>query len=462
MAKNSPIHFEVSERKVLLRVFDIVFVLLVLSLVSTVFKFYYFDIPTLRWVSVFFLAGYLTVFATVFELYDLQKTNSFPRVFQNIILTTALTVLFYLLTPFYTPSLPANRLQILFFFFSILAALVVWRLAYIQLIASPRFFKKVLLVGNRYDVEKLKKQLETANPHYIVIGFVHYEEYELSPNSELKQISTEALADEIRDLGIGEIVICDSEMSGLNEEIFHGLILLLESGFSIKPFSQVYEDLTSRIPIDYIKTEFYKYLPFSRNNQNQLYLFFSRFLDYLFSILGILIGICLLPFVLIGNLFGNRGPLFYQQKRVGKGGHVFSIVKLRTMVVNAEKDGARWSQANDIRITKFGKFLRHTRFDEIPQFYNVIKGEMSLIGPRPERPVFVRELSAKNTFYPIRHSIKPGLTGWAQVSTDYGSSTEDSMLKLQYDLYYIKHRGAFLDFRIWLKTLSTIIFFRGQ
>ena len=132
------------------------------------------------------------------------------------------------------------------------------------------------------------------------------------------------------------------------------------------------------------------------------------------------------------------------------------------MIKNAEKDGMKWAQKNDSRVTKFGKFLRRARIDEIPQFINVLKGEMSLIGPRPERPFFVQELSRIIPFYETRHIVKPGLTGWAQVNSRYGSTIDDSLIKLQYDLYYIKHRSLFLDLNIVIKTLSTIIFFRGQ
>lgn len=166
--------------------------------------------------------------------------------------------------------------------------------------------------------------------------------------------------------------------------------------------------------------------------------------------------------VFLMNLGWNRGALFYRQTRVGKGGGEFEIIKFRTMVKDAEKHGAQFASKHDTRITKFGKFLRKTRIDEIPQFVNVLRGEMSFIGPRPERPYFVKELSKSISFYEIRHTIKPGLTGWAQVSTKYGESEEDSLTKLQYDLYYIKHRGMFLDLRIILKTMSTVIFFRGQ
>jgi len=132
------------------------------------------------------------------------------------------------------------------------------------------------------------------------------------------------------------------------------------------------------------------------------------------------------------------------------------------MIENAEQNGAVWAQKDDWRITRFGKFLRHSRLDEFPQFINILKGDMSLIGPRPERPCFVKELSQILPFYETRHIIKPGLTGWAQVNTRYGSSVDDSLLKLQYDLYYIKRRSFLLDINVIIKTLSTMIFFRGQ
>jgi lipopolysaccharide/colanic/teichoic acid biosynthesis glycosyltransferase len=169
-----------------------------------------------------------------------------------------------------------------------------------------------------------------------------------------------------------------------------------------------------------------------------------------------------LPLIGIGNILGNKGPLLYIQERIGKNGIPFKIYKLRTMIVNAEKDGVRWAKKNDKRITAFGKFLRNTRLDEIPQFYNILKGDMSIIGPRPERPFFVNELARIIPFYETRHIIKPGLTGWAQVNSRYGSTIEDSLTKLQYDLYYIKHRSVFLDLSIVVKTLSTVLFYRGQ
>ncbi|MBT0608467.1 sugar transferase [Aequorivita echinoideorum] len=464
MAAKSSIHFDISERKVLLRILDIVCVLGLLYLVGQAFNFDYFKINSEHWMWSIVLATYLTVFATIFELYNLQKASRFESVVKNVILTSSLTVLIYLLTPFYTPTLPTNRLQIVYFFISMNVALLAWRYAYITLISTPRFFKRVLLVADSADIESIIASLQKSDPNYRVVGY-----FNTNISEEITINSLEIDAYSIKDIGliteelsISEIVVGTPLSEGMTVELNNQLIYLLEKGIPIREYTQVYEELTYRIPVQHVEKDFYKYFPFSRSNQNKLYLFFNRIFDVLISLFGLSIGIILSPLILIGNLYGNRGPIFYSQKRVGKNGHIFNIYKLRSMIRNAEADGARFAEVHDVRVTKFGKFLRKSRLDEIPQFVNVIKGEMSLIGPRPERPIFVESLSKEIPFYEVRHLVKPGVTGWAQVNARYGSSQEDSLEKLQYDLYYIKHRSLFLDITIIIKTLSTIVFYRGQ
>jgi len=464
MAQKSSIHFDISERKVLLRFFDIVFVLAVLYGVGLVFEFDYFIINAHHWVWSIVLGLYLTIFATIFELYNLQKASKFEIVIQNIILTSSVTVLFYLLTPFYTPELPTNRLQIIYFYISINLALFIWRYAYIVLISAPRFFKKVLLVGNASEVMEVVESLETSDPNYKVIGYIDTELHKSKGENllEIQRFSFKNVSDTIAKHHISEIVVASPQSGAITASLYNALIAQLENGVPIREYTQVYEDLTHRVPIQHVDRDFYRYFPFSRSNQNKLYLFFHRILDLLFSVLGLVFGLLISPLVIIGNLIGNRGPLFYTQIRVGKNGRNFRIYKLRSMVTDAEKNGAQFAAKKDIRVTNFGRFLRRSRFDEIPQFINVIKGDMSVIGPRPERPVFVKDLSKEIPFYEVRHLVKPGVTGWAQVNAKYGMTQEDAIQKLQYDLYYIKHRSLFLDISIVIKTLSTIIFFRGQ
>ena len=463
MSKNG-IHFQVSERKLLLRAMDLVIVVFGLYLLALFFDKSYLEISWENYIAIAILLIYLSVFGTVFEAYDLQKSSQLDVTFRTIVLTVSTSLIFYFLTPVLTPFLPEKRLQIVYFYLTIIAFIFLWRLAYTTLIASPRFYKNVLLVGEIAYVENFINTLRHSDPNYKIIGFINCE-MPLESTLKLKGIKefeAHDLLQIINDERISEVVVASYNSDTITAEIYSDLMALLESGFIIREYTQVYEEITHRVPIQFIGKDFYKYFPFSRSNQNRLYLFFHRLFDIVFSVLGIICGILILPFIFIGNLLGNRGPLFYKQERVGKNGKVFKIIKLRSMIINAETNGAEWAQVNDIRITKFGSFLRRSRIDEIPQFINIIKGEMSVIGPRPERPFFVNELSQLIPFYETRHIVKPGLTGWAQVKTRYGASVDESLTKLQYDLYYIKHRGLFLDMNIMVKTLSTVLYYRGQ
>ncbi|RZJ70873.1 exopolysaccharide biosynthesis polyprenyl glycosylphosphotransferase [Flavobacterium sp.] len=457
------IHFEVSERKILLRVFDILSVLLVLYLMGKVFNFNYFDITDSNFIWTIVLGLYITIIGTVFEMYNLQVSSNEFQVTKSIVLTASVTVLCYLLTPFYSPTLP-NRIQILYFYLAVLVALFVWRFFYVKFLASKRFLKKVVLVCDRDQARELIVGLESSDPHYKVLGYVNTDSNSVHTQdfNFVEHIESDKLEKFVNDNRISEVVIASQKTDGITVSIYNQLIHLLESGFIIREYTQVYEAITQRIPVQYVARDFYRYFPFSRSNQNQLYLVAVRLLEIIFSICGILVGILFLPLILVGNLVGNRGKLFYTQDRVGKNGAVFEILKFRTMIKNAEKHGAVFTTTNDARITPFGKFLRKTRIDEFPQFLNILKGDMGVIGPRPERPVFVKEIAEVMPFYETRHVIKPGLTGWAQVNYSYGDSIDDSLMKLQYDLYYIKHRSVFLDISITIKTLSTVLFYRGQ
>ena len=463
MNKYKDIHFEVSERKILLRIFDVISVLLSLYLVGIVFKFNYFNISETNFYWTIVLGIYLNFIGSVFEMYNLQVASNQFQVIKSIILTSSMTVLVYLLTPVYTPVLPSNRLQILIFYIAIFIALFIWRMIYVRFFASNRFLKKVILICDNEQLKELVFALESADPHYRVLGFVDSStNININNVLKIKNIDSKALEEFVKKNSISEVVIASQKTDGITVTLYNQLIHLLENGYIIREYTQVYENLTQRIPVQYVSRDFYRYFPFSRSNQNHFYLIIVRFLEVLTSLAGLLIGLVILPLILIGNLFGNRGKLFYTQERVGKNGKIFNIVKYRTMVKNAEEEGAVFATTNDSRVTPFGKIMRKSRMDEIPQFINILKGDMAVIGPRPERPVFVNEIAEVMPFYETRHVIKPGLTGWAQVNYSYGETIDDSLTKLQYDLYYIKHRSIFLDVNIIFKTLSTVLLYRGQ
>jgi lipopolysaccharide/colanic/teichoic acid biosynthesis glycosyltransferase len=185
-------------------------------------------------------------------------------------------------------------------------------------------------------------------------------------------------------------------------------------------------------------------------------------MDIVLAAIGMMILAPLLPFIALAIYLESPGPIFYKQERVGRGGKVFWAYKFRSMVPDAEKGEAVWAKRNDPRVTRVGRLLRKTHVDEFPQFINILKGEMSAVGPRPERPEFVDELAREIPFYRIRHTVKPGMAGWGLVKQGYGASKEDAFLKLQYDLYYIKHQSIQLDIIILLKTILDTLTFRGR
>ena len=187
----------------------------------------------------------------------------------------------------------------------------------------------------------------------------------------------------------------------------------------------------------------------------------KRLLDIAASLFLVLLAGPLVPAAALAIFLESGRPILFHQKRVGKDGVVFTLLKLRSMSENAEKNGAVWTERNDSRITRVGKWLRLFRIDEIPQLWNVLKGEMSIVGPRPERPEFVKEFVKRTPSYALRHKVKPGLTGWAQVNYPYGASNRDAFIKLEYDLFYIKNMSLLLDLRILIKTIGVVVFHQG-
>jgi exopolysaccharide biosynthesis polyprenyl glycosylphosphotransferase len=464
MFSNFKMHFEISERRILLLVFDAIFILSALYSLSLIFDYHYFIFDRNNYLSIFLLVSYVYVFGVIFEMYDLQVSSNQLQILQSVGFTATAAALAYLFTPVLSPELPKQRLIIVIFYFTILLTLLLWRLFYVYFLASHRFSQNVVLICDQNQVEELVLGLENVDPHYKIIGFVNSDSVsEQNLNFHyVKEIEKEDLEIFVIKNQVSEIVIASQKTDGITSDLYQQLLHLLECGNVIREYTQVYESKTQRIPVQYIARDFYRFFPFSRSNNNKLYLFLVRFFELLFSVVGLIICVVFIPFIFVGNLFANKGSLFYTQERVGKNGAIFKIYKFRTMVKNSESNGVVFATSNDARITPLGKMMRKSRIDELPQFYNVLKGDMAVIGPRPERPFFVEEIAQIMPFYETRHVIKPGLTGWAQVNYSYGESIEESLIKLQYDLYYIKHRSIFLDLSITFKTITTVLFYRGQ
>ena len=233
-------------------------------------------------------------------------------------------------------------------------------------------------------------------------------------------------------------------------------------GLQYYNYLEFYETYENKLPISHLSPKWFLENTGFEIYHNNFNLKAKRLLDLLFALL---IGIFAAPVIVLAAIIvklESKGPVFFIQERIGEGNKKFNIVKFRSMTTDAEKDGPQWASKNDNRVTKFGKIMRATRIDELPQLWNVLRGEMSFVGPRPEREYFIQQLEKEIPYYNLRHTVKPGLTGWAQVMYPYGASVEDAYRKLQYDLYYIKHHSIPFDVKVLLKTVTIVIFGKGR
>ena len=233
-------------------------------------------------------------------------------------------------------------------------------------------------------------------------------------------------------------------------------------GLQYYNYLEFYETYENKLPISHLSPKWFLENTGFEIYHNNFNLKAKRLLDLFFAML---IGIFAAPVIILAAIIvklESKGPIFFIQERIGEGNRKFNIVKFRSMTTDAEKDGPQWASKNDNRVTKFGKIMRATRIDELPQLWNVLRGEMSFVGPRPEREFFIQQLEKEIPYYNLRHTVKPGLTGWAQVMYPYGASVEDAYRKLQYDLYYIKHHSIPFDVKVLLKTVTIVIFGKGR
>jgi exopolysaccharide biosynthesis polyprenyl glycosylphosphotransferase len=369
----------------------------------------------------------------------------------------------YVIVFFFSERDALPRLFIIYFGIISFALLLIWRFLNPALVGWASSPRHVLVVGTDWAAQTIITILQQhASDAYKIMGVIGAKEdvgKDLAGMTVLG--SGEDLLNVVFREEISEIVVTSTrELSG---DIFQGVMDAYERGVVITPMPILYERVTERVPVEHVGDNWAVVLPIAGTSVFNPYPILKRFADILMALIGLSIFVLLLPVIAILIRLDSPGNIFYTQERVGLNGRRFKIIKLRTMIPDAEaQTGAVFAQTNDDRITRMGRFMRKTRLDELPQLWNILKGDMSMIGPRPERPEHIKRLQEKIPFYRTRHTIRPGLTGWAQVRYHYGANDEDSLIKLQYDLYYVRHQSLLLDLSIIMRTIRHVLSMRGQ
>jgi lipopolysaccharide/colanic/teichoic acid biosynthesis glycosyltransferase len=311
---------------------------------------------------------------------------------------------------------------------------------------------RVVLVADEADAMALRDELVAA-PERPAVLLNHL----LPDDARAADSKSKPLTELVISCGANLVVLDRAAI--VEPTILSQVAALHEHGIRVRTLSLFYEQWLGKLPIS--ELERVSLLFDIREVHGGRYIRVKRMIDVITSVVGVAVLAVMIPVVLVGNLIANRGPLWYRQIRVGKGGHLFTMLKFRTMRPSDGTD-TDWTQASDPRITPFGRCLRRTHLDEVPQLINVLKGDLSIVGPRPEQPRYVEELVEKLPFYDLRHLVRPGLTGWAQVKYGYAGDERDALEKLQYEFWYLRHQGLLVDARIVGRTVRSVVGTEGR
>ena len=393
------------------------------------------------------------------DLYDLTIVHSNRELLIRLLQAAGAASIIIALLYLVAPSIAMGNGIFVSSLIIFLIAIVAWRLLFNRLAYSANLEERVLVVGSGLTARMVARQMQTEHDFgYRVVGFINDQPGGHGVLNPATLGESEDIPRIVKEFDVDRIVVgladrrCKLPISELLEAKL--------SGVRVEDATSMYERLTGKILVDDLKPS---WLIFSEGFVISRWTRFQkRAIDLVFASVGMIVSAPLTLLTALAVYLDSGGPILYCQERVGENGQIFTVYKFRSMRVDAEKGGTPiWATDQDNRITRVGRIIRKTRLDELPQFWNVLRGDMSFVGPRPERPFFVEQLAREIPFYQQRHAVKPGLTGWAQVKYQYGSSIEDAMEKLRYDLYYVKHLSLAFDVSIVFDTVKVILFGKG-
>lgn len=466
--KSDPWRLRIGERRIVLLTGDLIAALFTLGVALYIWgsrlRFIEFDIVFLRqrvpfW---FYLLPVIWIMLLL-DLYDVHRAGNWSRTVRGILGAAAVAFGLYLVFYFFYPEL-LPRVSVGLYIVLVSLLTLLWRRVYIRIFADPQFMRRVLLVGGGKAGQNLLKVINDLwPPPFFLVGIIDDDPQKLGKEIEGYKVfgNSEALLSIIEEQNISDIIVAISGQ--LQSVMFQSLLEAQERGVDILRLPRVFEDLVGRVPIMLLEADWVIRSFVDEVNSNQFYEMVKRLIDILGGLIGVLFFVGLFPFIALAIVLDDGQPIFYRQVRSGRGGQSYAMIKFRTMRRNAEADGLpKWATESDERATRVGRILRKTHLDELPQLFNVLRGEMSIVGPRAERPELVSYFQNQVPFYRARLLVRPGMTGWAQVNFGYASSIEDTIVKLEYDLYYIKHRSLLLDLLICLRTPATVFGLRGR
>ncbi len=394
------------------------------------------------------------------ELYDLHVAASWRRTLRSIEIAAFIGIVVYSLV-FITIEDPNALPRVGFGAFLVIASLLTvgWRALYIRLYTSPELMRRVLVIGaGKAGLALAQTFNKLKPPPFNLIGFIDDDPHKAKRTFEGFPViaSSRRLPQIVEFYHVSDIVVAiTGEIRGTT---FQAILDAQERGVEVTRMPILYEEMAGRVPVHHLESDWMIRSFTDEMRVSRFYELVKRLMDIFGGAIGLLFFGISFPFILISTWIDSGFPIFYAQSRLGQGGQVFKIYKYRTMHQEAEADGeARLALENDPRVTRIGNFLRQTRLDELPQFWNILNGEMSLVGPRAERPELVAEFQKQIPFYRARLLVKPGLTGWAQINYGYVANVKETVVKLEYDLYYIKHRSLIMDIMIVLRTIGTVM-----
>jgi len=390
----------------------------------------------------------------LFDLYDMARLNTKGELYFRLLMVPGL--LAFLLAgvsyikPDYLPGNGSAAVGLLI----LTVALVGWRLGYTWLVQLPILVERVYVLGTGERAQRVVQGLR-QNPE---IGVEVASWTGKLEGAVTRDAVATHLMEVVNKQKVHRVIVAMPDRRGMIP--MKELLDLRMQGVKVEEATSWLEKISGQIEVENL---YPSWLVFGEGfRRNSLLVLARRGLSVIISLVGLVLTLPLMPFLILAVKLDSPGPAFYTQTRVGKGGRLFKVIKLRTMRQDAEAaNGPQWAGDNDPRITRVGRFLRSSRLDEIPQLWCVLKGDMAFVGPRPERPEFIEWLSKEIPYYGVRHMVRPGVTGWAQVKYKYGSTVEDSRQKLQYDLFYIKNASIGLDLVIIFQTIKTVVLRRG-